>query len=171
MGSLDPSITNRTTISELTLPGTHNAGTFSESMYLPRHIAHGVGTVPVIGAIVSYFGTKIARCQSLPIAQQLRIGVRCLDLRVGFNDNGEAHVCHTMVCSTSLNEVITEVYQFLADHPTEIVVLMVKWDWECRQQATPAKWKTVFGVLNNNRTANVSDKSPDRATKSHHLFF
>jgi 1-phosphatidylinositol phosphodiesterase len=47
---------NKQLVSELSIPGTHNT--------------------------VALYGTDLARCQSKPLGEQLRMGIRFLDLRV-----------------------------------------------------------------------------------------
>lgn len=107
-------------ITEINMPGTHDSGT--------THI----------------FAPEKASCQDMEIPEQLKFGIRFLDIRVGaptktpkkaedlflYHGSGfTAYVCwkHTTVFGERLNlqDVINWTLDFLKDHPNETVVYMI----------------------------------------------
>ena len=97
------SLLGKLTIAEMTLPGTHNSGTYR----------------PVFTV-----GAPWIRTQELSLAQQLNSGVRCLDLRIGQNHPGDYILCHDKWrTSYSLSQAMKEVTQFIDSSTKEIVVL------------------------------------------------
>lgn len=98
-------------LSEISIPGSHDACT--ENV-----------VVPVIG-----------RCQDSDISGQLTSGVRMLDIRLSYS--GESlTLCHgPLDCKAqpylsadalSFDEVLSQCREFLAAHPTETVIMMIK---------------------------------------------
>jgi hypothetical protein len=65
------------------------------------------------------------------VSELLLSGVRALDLRVGMHES-EVHICHTVVCELTLSAALSEVSAFLQGAPGEVVVLLIKCDWEMR---------------------------------------
>lgn len=97
------SLLGKLTIAEMTLPGTHNSGT-----YRP----------------VSAVGTPWIRTQELSLAQQLNSGIRYLDLRIGQNYPGDYVLCHDKWrTSYSLPQAMKEFTEFIDNSAKEIVVL------------------------------------------------
>ena len=91
------------TITEMTLPGTHDSGTYDP---------------------VSPFGAPWIRTQHLPLSKQLQYGIRVLDLRIGQNSPGDYIIVHDKWrTSYSLKSALTEVTQFISSTNKEIVVL------------------------------------------------
>ncbi len=72
----------------------------------------------------------LSRCQRKSIPSQLEIGVRVLDLRV----DGENMVHSFAKCKTASDKLLTihrvceDIYEFLADNPTETVLVFFKND-------------------------------------------
>src|SRR5689334_2890253 len=94
-------------IENLTLPGSHDAGT--QATLVP-----------------------FARTQTLTIEQQLKAGVRCLDIRLGKTNDG-LDVYHGVVwCALKFDLVLYWVKDFLIRHPREFVVMTIK-----KEDATP----------------------------------
>lgn len=93
----------RLCLTEMTLPGTHNSGTYDP---------------------VSVLGKMWIKTQSLTLAQQLSGGVRVLDLRIGQTSPGNYIICHdTWHTSYSLAQALKEVTDFINSSNKEIVVL------------------------------------------------
>jgi 1-phosphatidylinositol phosphodiesterase len=97
MGSLD----GRQSLSRLSIPGTHNSGALYEPVY----------------------GTS--KCQDLTISDQLAIGVRYLDIRCRHVDNAFAIYHGPISQHLTFAAVVTACIDFLADNPTECVVMSV----------------------------------------------
>ena len=92
------------TLTEMTLPGTHDSGTYQPASIPP---------------FSSYVQT-----QEFSLAQQLDYGIRVLDLRIGQNKPGEYIICHDKYrTSYSLEQALKEVKDFIHSTTKEIVVL------------------------------------------------
>ena len=99
-------------LSELSIPGTHDAATCSVSK------------------------GKTARCQQLYVNDQLRAGVRYLDLRFSKDSDGSGTIvmrhgsawCHDGDTENNLkaSKVMGWIKDFLADNPGETVIIQVK---------------------------------------------
>lgn len=102
------SISDNTSLSSLSIPGTHDSGALYEPVY----------------------GT--AKNQDLTIAEQLSIGVRYLDIRTRhYKDAFTIH--HGAVYQNqNFDDVLDAVISFLNNNPTETVMLSVK------EEHTPA---------------------------------
>lgn len=93
----------RLTLTEMTLPGTHNSGTYRPAFEM---------------------GKPWIKCQSLSLAHQLKCGIRVLDLRIGQKSPGAYIICHdTWATSYSLAEALKEVTEFINQSSKDIVVL------------------------------------------------
>ena len=118
-------------ISEVALPGAHNAGANSVLSLPGRFSGLNCGLTRHIVGLWS-------NCQDCDVSQLLLKGVRLLDLRLGSHE-GEIYICHTVICDLLLTKVLQEVFSFLESHPTELVLLLLKRDWhqgfEAWQQA------------------------------------
>jgi len=97
MGALDA----HKSLSRLSIPGTHNTG----ALYEP------------------FYGTS--KCQDLTISDQLAIGVRYLDIRCRHIDNAFAIYHGPISQHLTFAAVVTACIDFLADNPTECVVMSV----------------------------------------------
>ena len=110
MGSLD----GRKSLSQLSIPGTHNTG----ALYEP------------------FYGTS--KCQDLTIPDQLAIGVRYLDIRCRHVDNAFAIYHGPISQHLTFAGVVTDCINFLADNPTECVVMSVN------EESTPSRNTRTF---------------------------
>lgn len=91
-------------LNSLTIPGTHDSGAL-------HSIADASG-----------------KCQSLPIKEQLKIGVRFLDIRLQLADN-ELRVVHSFVDQmTDFADVLADMAAFVRNHPSEFLLVSVKED-------------------------------------------
>ena len=89
-------------LSQFSLPGTHNSGARFE---------------PIRGT---------ARCQHLTIPQQLNAGVRFLDIRCRHLNNAFAIYHGPIYQRLSFDDVLQDVFDFLAANPSETVILSVQ---------------------------------------------
>lgn len=89
-------------IRTLSIPGTHDSG----ALY----------------SIFDAFG----KCQSLPISEQLTIGVRFLDIRLRLVDD-ELLVVHNFVDQKmNFRELLPQLTQFLQENPSEFLIVSIK---------------------------------------------
>lgn len=70
-------------------------------------------------------------CQELSLKEQLREGIRGLDLRVAQDKDGVMWVTHLMSC-VPLKEVIAQIRTFVEENPSEWVIVNAKPSWEHR---------------------------------------
>ena len=135
---------------ELALPGAHNAGANAVECIPAATLATYLGETLANSAMIQMLAKPIAvgpaLCQSESIYGLLCRGIRLLDLRLGLHKE-EIRICHTVVCSSTLQTVLSEIRRFLQDKSEELVVLLVKSDWEHRYFDTAENWFRVQEML------------------------
>lgn len=93
-----------TYVSQMSLPGTHDAGAYSTSS----------------------LGSTIAQTQYISIEEQLDAGIRLFDFRPKYN-NGEFDIAHGLITlDVTYDEVMDMAVKWLAEHPTEFIIIMLK---------------------------------------------
>ena len=91
-------------LNSLTLPGTHDSGAL-----------HSIADLS-------------GKCQSLSISEQLKIGVRFLDIRLQLVDN-ELRVVHSFVDQmTSFADTLSEMANFIRNNGSEFLLVSIKED-------------------------------------------
>ncbi|KAL2101094.1 hypothetical protein ACEWY4_002855 [Coilia grayii] len=116
------SIDNNKIITAITIPGTHDAMALQGSI----------------------FG-DIAICQAWSLADQLRAGIRYLDLRV--KDNLE--IVHGIVSQqTTFTQVLNTVQNFLNQYKTETVLIRVKPEGNHKNNVQVEVQKVIKSLLN-----------------------
>ena len=103
-GSLDDS----TPLADVSIPGTHNSAAF----------AHHAALCPL---------WPWAQCQSASLAEQLAMGIRCFDIRIGLPVD-DVRLSHTALTSETLRSALATVARHLEEHPSEFVILRIKKD-------------------------------------------
>ncbi|KAI9772608.1 MAG: hypothetical protein M1839_002421 [Geoglossum umbratile] len=95
---------------------------YLSSLALPStHDSHA--TAGNIKSIVRYTG--LGDCQAVGVKEQLEMGVRCFDLRIGVG----LHLRHGLVpLSGYLRDVLNVMSQFLDAHPSETIMFQAKRD-------------------------------------------
>eukprot|EP00923_Selenidium_pygospionis_P052891 GHVN01091637.1.p1 GENE.GHVN01091637.1~~GHVN01091637.1.p1 ORF type:complete len:249 (-),score=55.57 GHVN01091637.1:34-780(-) len=111
------------TIWDITLPATHNSASHKLDTKQAR-LAHPFWTLmkPMV--------QKFCACQEESIYRQLSLGIRFLDLRVLKHPGRDfTPFCgHGGICTVSLDEVLSEVYTFLNENTSEVVLVSVHID-------------------------------------------
>ncbi len=99
-----------TYISQISMPGTHDAGTYQQAGNFWE-------------AIESSFGGT----QALPIANQFDAGVRVLDLRPAYKDE-VFNIAHGLINFDAIgfDSVLEQAISWLAAHPTEFIIIQLK---------------------------------------------
>lgn len=96
-------------LTEITIPGTHDTGADKHTSQVSSPIWHDV------------------ICQDFCISNQLKLGMRWLDVRLNCDSNGDLTVHHSSYyLHKNFNDVIDYALDFLKDHPKEVVVFMIK---------------------------------------------
>lgn len=124
MSTLDDSLS----LTDLLLPGSHDAAAFN----LTRNIMVG-GQLSIVHRLI-VFGQHLglpfesitvpwSETQTLSVYDQLRLGVRYLDLRAGWT--GTTFVGFHTCSGRPFAEILAEIAQFLEEHPTEGLLIEV----------------------------------------------
>jgi 1-phosphatidylinositol phosphodiesterase len=149
-------------ITQLSIPGTHNSHAIKtnvevESNSQVNFASHALLN-PGIVAMYAELYTAIATCQLDPMWKQLQNGVRFFDLRVRswekFENEGGRWafgLCHgSAKLKESLTQVLDGMADFLRNHPTETLLISIKWDEEKlnggSSHTTVPDWNLRFGV-------------------------
>ena len=127
MGSLP----DNTFVSQLSIPGTHDAGT-----------GHGVNNVYVIVS-----GSKYAVTQEKTLTEQWNSGIRAFDLRPAI-DGSRLRIYHGIV-STNLyfDNALSTLCGLLDEHPTETCIVIIRHESEADDNSSSwgAKMKELLG--------------------------
>jgi hypothetical protein len=135
MGAID----DATSIIELRgIPGTHNSAAIA-----PRY------------PYTQWAAWPWAKCQTASIQEQLEMGVRYFDLRLrSLPTCGTIVISHTLAAACSFEDVILAFKRFLDAHPSEVVLCVMKRDWNHRREwrcaenaSSNAVWTTLASVL------------------------
>jgi hypothetical protein len=127
-------------LSTMVLPGSHNAGMFSPGAGVGQVLslldaaggAGALGVLPVglLGQALlagGGFGLQLAInsafCQKDDITTQLDLGTRFFDIRPGAVPGLGLYHVHNVIPGATIPYVLSNVVQWLAVHPTEVVVL------------------------------------------------
>lgn len=128
-------INDKTLLSALTIPGTHDSAAFT------------------------YSWAPFVTTQALDIRKQLDAGIRFFDLRCGIRDDILEMVHGSAVLGLRLDAVLDTMYSWLASHPTEAIIAQIKRDRK-EENATmhfsQAIVKTVAARPERWRTANTT---------------
>ncbi len=115
-------------LNQLVIPQTHDSGTYSLISTYNRPTND-----PFAPDVDSEF-TKIgsfsniaegwSKAQEKTVYQQLKDGIRSLDLRPCMEKNGTLRVCHGLYGPT-LSEILKDIRKFADEYPNEIVIIAV----------------------------------------------
>merc|ERR1712232_1428660 len=110
------------------------------------YVGKTIANLPLVAAIATPIAAIPALCQRQSISELLQMGVRGLDLRVGLHE-GEIYICHTVVCDLTLSSALQQVADFLKEQPEEVVVVLIKRDWDHRDFDTTANWEELQAIV------------------------
>ena len=97
-----------------------------------------------------------AKCQNRSITGQLKVGIRAFDLRFRKLENGTINIPHCFLSNYTLTKVLIEIDKFLEEHPSEIVFLFFKREWNTREQWTEKDTRYVWKKINRYKTIEQS---------------
>ena len=124
------------TISDITLPGTHDTLSYDLSLEISDdglerfdkldrllHAFSG-GTIQLLPGELEHFLRDQSKTQRLDITEQLNGGIRFLDIRIMMEQEGKSwYGVHFMQTRRPAMDYLMEIRQWLDDHPREIVVI------------------------------------------------
>ncbi|KAM0550340.1 hypothetical protein ACHAPJ_009011 [Fusarium lateritium] len=128
-------------ITQISIPGTHNSHAMESNLVPDKNnpliLPFGQFVPPAFKNFVE-IPTRMATCQADPMWKQLQNGVRFFDLRVRswekFDNEGRAWgfgLCHgSAKLKESLTKVLDGLADFLKHHPSETLLISIKWDEE-----------------------------------------
>ncbi len=129
-------VANRT-LFDITIPGSHHSAS---------------GTIAIARPSL-FICRRHAQCQSLSVLEQLRAGIRCLDVRLRVGSDGVIRASHSNRASLieleflfmSLDDVVREIASFLEDNHSEVVFLKIRMDF--RAPDLGSSWQLVHDML------------------------
>lgn len=117
-------ISNNTKLSELALPGTHDSASFNANKF-----------------------KNIAMTQVLNINQQLKYGIRVLDLRVRQTSNRFALHHGSLFLNLMFGDVLNGINNFLDKHPSETILIRLKEETKPAADNTQSLRETLKAYL------------------------
>jgi len=135
-------------INQVPLLGSHDAGSCDVNSDSPpckgylTHSGHHIHRMPKGSDVTS------ARCQSASIKDQLRYGVRYLDLRIA-RQGGAYRIEHMWMSTPLLGEggVFTQIKDFLREHPQEVIILHMQELYSDTGRMNGAEAKAYFQLV------------------------
>jgi len=143
-------IPDNTFLSQLSIPGTHDAGT-----------GHGVNNFLVVIS-----GTKYAVTQEKTLTEQWNSGIRAFDLRPAM-DNSRLRIYHGVI-STNLymDDALSTLCSLLDSHPTEMCIVFMRHEsegddnnsnWGAKMKELLTSAPTSTHAMNYNPNAKLGD--------------
>ena len=122
---------------ELTIPGTHHSASGTISVARPSR----------------FICRRHSQCQSLSVLEQLRAGVRCLDVRLRLGSDGVIRASHSNRVSSieleflfmSMEDIVHELSRFLDGNVSEVIFLKIRMDF--RAPDLGSGWQLVYKML------------------------
>ena len=130
MGQLDQSLL----LQDILLPGSHNAGSFRilNDQDIASCGSAGLEGIPqdTLGTLLDWEhqGTvNLVETQRVAIKEQLELGSRFLDLRLGWHGNRkDIYLHHTLFMDVTFQQVLNDTASFLREFDTEVVILKLR---------------------------------------------
>ena len=118
-------VPDNTYVSQMSIPGVHDAGT-----------GHGFTT------LYGIIGDQFARTQDKTLTQMWNSGIRCFDLRPAVDDN-DLRICHGYV-STNLmfSTAISTLCGLLDQYPSETAIIVIR--HESEGDSGSGNWNTLI---------------------------
>jgi hypothetical protein len=115
-----------TVVRDITWPGSHDSGSINTISFQSQHdetvftqTLHKLQFLPFLTHKIN----RWTLAQSLSLADQLNIGIRCFDFRVTHNTTTqECFLVHSFTTITML-EGLNQIKDFMILHPSEVVIL------------------------------------------------
>lgn len=111
-------------LKDLVIPGTHDSitSTISWNSVIARNQDLPRGLM-VFGPIVPSIAAPWSKAQGKTAAEQLRLGIRYLDMRIVYRDSHKTfYTCHGLY-GENLDLVLDDIREFIKTHPKEVIIL------------------------------------------------
>ncbi|KAG8537155.1 hypothetical protein GDO81_024995 [Engystomops pustulosus] len=115
--------------------------------YLPDSLPLSTLAIPGTHDTMAFFGGSLAECQSWRLIDQYNAGVRFLDIRCRHYQDRLPIFHGVSYQRTDFIQVLTDTVTFLTEHPSEIILMRVKEEYEPYQN-TRTFYQSVTEVLN-----------------------
>ncbi|KAF9465583.1 PLC-like phosphodiesterase [Collybia nuda] len=113
-------IADNTPLVHMNLPGTHDTATWNYSDATQAALLRYTGPIPP---------ASMFRCQQSSILQSLNDGIRVFDFRYAYNPGNDTigfhHSMALLSPTTTLEDVLFGLYNWLDNHPTEAVLVSI----------------------------------------------
>jgi hypothetical protein len=76
-----------------------------------------------IGRLIKGFSIRQSKTQVVSVSEQLKSGIRYLDMRLSYNEKEDSYYTTHNYFSSKLEEVLSEMTLFLSENPGEFIVL------------------------------------------------
>ncbi|TFK33406.1 PLC-like phosphodiesterase [Crucibulum laeve] len=141
-------------INQISLPGTHDAGTFDLSLNKSSDAASLVGELskyPLTSGVIRSW----AKTQSLTFTGQLYAGVRFFDLRIGVSlndDDRSLRFVHSVESNDTVRSLLEPMGTWMREHKDELIILDVQHLYNFDSHATKyddllTTFRDIFGSL------------------------
>ena len=123
-GWMSETLDEETLIIDVKMLGAHDA--FSHEINISSPVdeksADGLMT-GFIGRLIKGFSIRQSKTQVVSASEQLKSGIRYLDMRLSYNEKEELYYTTHNYFSSKLEEVLSEITVFLSENPGEFIVL------------------------------------------------
>lgn len=130
-------------INHIIAPGTHNSGTYKINLDKSIETVDDFSGYTLFNKLGRHFGcvkniiSDWTKTQNLSIIDQLKMGIRCIDFRISYNNiDFKLYVTHTFTC-IPFEDCLQQIYDFIEYHPGEIVFIRLKPDYQHQSTITP----------------------------------
>ncbi|KAM9313073.1 1-phosphatidylinositol phosphodiesterase-like [Gastrophryne carolinensis] len=115
--------------------------------YLPDDLPLASLAIPGTHDTMAFYGGSLAECQSWSLLNQLRAGIRFLDIRPRHYQDRLPIFHGVSYQRTYFDQVLKDTVTFLTEHPSETVLMRVKEEHD-PYQVTRSYYKSVAEVIN-----------------------
>ncbi|KAJ7502630.1 PLC-like phosphodiesterase [Mycena galericulata] len=133
-----------TKLVDMNLPGTHDAATWDYSAARQTELIKYTGPIP---------SAVFFRCQERSLVQALNDGIRVFDLRLGYNPGDDTigfyHGVAMLGPTTTLQDVLYGLYDWLIAHPSEAILVSINQEEGSKTLYDKKFEEILFATLNN----------------------